>query len=123
MRLDDPGTASIRDRLGIRAEDPALFRPYEPEEIRKAARILARDAELIDGAPRLIPILEVGLLADLRVEHLTLPHGRIGRLLDWPVARVESAIVLWECAEPVARAWIIQRATRMILVWRAQKAR
>jgi hypothetical protein len=123
MRLDDPGTGRIRDRLGIEAEDPRLFHPYTPKEIVKAADILARDERLVREAPRLVPILRVGLLADLRVEHLTLPHEEIARIVGHPLEAVSRAMLVWECAEPSARAWAIQRATRMILVWRAQKRR
>lgn len=118
--LYEPGTASVRAQIGIEQDDPAVFHPYRIEEIVRTAVILERDGEIPSGVRG---ILRVGLIYDLRPNHLAPSVSVAARHLRSSVLAVRRSRVAWECIDPEIRFDLVARATRMILIWRGTLVR
>lgn len=113
--LYEPGTASVRAQIGIEQDDPQIFHPYRIEEIVRTAVILERDGEIPFGVR---DILRVGLIYDMRPNHLAPSVAVAARHLRSSATAVRKARVFWECVDPVIRFDLVARSTRMILIWR-----
>jgi hypothetical protein len=119
-RIIEPGVASVRAQLGIDQEDPAIFRPYELEEIIPVAGYL-RNAP--DVPRRVRKIMEVGLVYDLRPQHLAPRLVPLGKALGLAPSTVARHRQLWEGLDQETRFDLVQRAVRMILVFRGSAIR
>ncbi len=119
-RLELPGSESIRSQIGIVQEDPEVFRPYLLTETKRAAEVLAGDREIPTPVRRL---LTVGLALDLRPGHLTPSKSHLSQFLRHDRKTIASRELRWESVDSVLRAQIVERAVRMILLWRATARR
>ena len=63
-----PGSVSVRAQLGIRAEDPNIFRTYTLAEAIRCAKVLSADRNISLFVRALLP---VGLCLDLRPGHIS----------------------------------------------------
>jgi hypothetical protein len=119
-RVIEPGVASVRAQLGIEQEDPAIFRPYDLEEILPVAGYIRNSS---DVPRRVRRIVEVGLVYDLRPQHLAPRLVALGKALGLAPSTVARHRELWEGVDPHLRFDLIQRAVRMLLVFRGSAIR
>lgn len=115
----EPGSESIRRQLGIRAEDPRVFRPYTLTEAIDAARLMESDEAIADEVRQM---LSVGLAYDLMPAHLMPRVEQVAGRLGTSVRRVRRYRLLWETVDPDVRFNVVRRACRLILAWRGRDA-
>lgn len=114
-RVIEPGVASVRAQLGIEQEDPAIFRAYEIAEILPVVGWLRNSGDVPRSVRR---IVEVGVLYDLRPQHLSPRLTEVGKALGIAASTVARHRELWEGIDPQLRFDLVQRAVRMLLVFR-----
>ena len=115
--VDEPGAQSVRRMLGIRPEDPRIFKPYSLGEAVAAARIICGDDALDGGVRMLVP---VGLAYDLCPAHLMPEAGTLAASLSVSVRRIRRHRLIWETVDPALRFALVRRACRLILAWRGR---
>ena len=110
------GSASMRSQLGIKSEDPRIFRPVTMREALAAAKTVARD-ECIDSW--MAGILCVGLPLDLMPSHLTPRKQDLAAALGVSVRTVRRREIDWECHPRQDTRWLlVHRAFRLIVARR-----
>ena len=115
-RLSEPGTDSFRSQMGIRQDDPEIFRPTRLVEAIRVARMIQRD-EQIDRAIRSFVV--VGIVLELMPGHLTPRRQRLARALGISKPAVDAAEIAWEGVDPIARFELVARAQRCVFALRA----
>jgi hypothetical protein len=116
-QMEELGSGSIRRVLGIAAEDPRIFHPWELSLAHRAARIVARDLR-VSAKDR--PIVTLGVMVDLRPGDLTPSTEELARTLGVTAQTAERREADWEVFDPVLRFELVRRACQMCLLWRAQ---
>jgi len=115
--VDEPGSQSIRRMLGIRPEDPKVFRPYTVPEAVAAAAIISADGGIAAEVRAMIP---VGLAYDLCPAHLMPDCAEVATRLRVSPRRVRRQRLIWETVDPDLRFALVRRACRLILAWRGR---
>jgi hypothetical protein len=114
-----PGSVSVRAQLGIRAEDPNIFRTYTLAEAIKCAKVLAADRSISLFVRALLP---VGLCLDLRPGHISATIASIAQACCIGARTVRQHRAMWECVDSAIRFDAVQRSCGLILTWRGSTA-
>jgi len=109
------------DEVGPRAlsdmADESTARPFELDEIARAADVLAPDF----GMPR--SLARVGLAYDMRPGALTPSEDDLAAAFAIPFGVVVVGRVVWETMEDAERADIVARAARIVRAERVAACR
>jgi hypothetical protein len=118
MRAEIPGAASIRTQVGIRSEDPRVFRPIRLTEALRAARIIRADETLSEEIRALV---EVGIPLDLMPGHVTPPKAALAEALRVSVRTIRRRELAWETADQRLRFDLVHRAARLVFAERGSR--
>jgi hypothetical protein len=117
-RVEEPGSVSIRAQVGIRAEDPRVFRPIRLTEALRVARIIAAD----DSIPEEIRgLVEVGIPLDLMPGHVTPAKTALAEALRVSVRTIRRRELAWELCDQRVRFDLVHRASRLVFAERGSK--
>ena len=114
-----PGSVSVRAQLGIRTEDPKIFRRYTLAEAIRCAKVLASDRDIALFVRALLP---VGLCLDLRPGHISATITSIAEACGIGARTVRQHRVMWECVDSAIRFDAVKRSCGLILTWRGSTA-
>lgn len=117
-RVEEPGAVSIRSQVGIRAEDPRVFRPIRLAEALKVARIIRADETIPEEIRALV---EVGIPLDLMPGHVTPAKAALAEALRVSVRTVRRRELAWETADQRLRFDLVHRAARLVFAERGSK--
>jgi hypothetical protein len=120
LRIEEPGTRSVRAQLGIADEDERVFHPVTLKEAIATARMVRDDSALPPLVRRLV---EVGLVLDLMPLHLTPCRREHARLLGVSVRTIRRRAIQWEGISQATRFDLTQRAMRAIIAARGARLR
>jgi hypothetical protein len=117
-RVEEPGSVSIRAQVGIRAEDPRVFRPIRLTEALRVARIIAADESIPEEIRGLV---EVGIPLDLMPGHVTPAKAALSEALRVSVRTVRRRELAWELCDQRVRFDLVHRASRLVFAERGSK--
>lgn len=118
-RVEIPGAVSIRSQVGIRPEDPRVFRPIRLAEALRVARLIRADESIPEEIRALV---EVGIPLDLMPGHVTPVKTALAEALRVSVRTIRRRELAWELADQRLRFDLVHRAARLVFAERGSKA-